>query len=52
VRHVPKLLRVFTAEESPARGEILSALSPVLDEAPALDKARRLLLHLDEEGKD
>jgi hypothetical protein len=49
VRNVPKLLRVFTVEKAPTRDEILSALSPVLDEAPALEKAKRLLLHLDEE---
>ena len=49
VRHVPKLLRVFTAGESPSRDEILDALDPVLDETPALEKAKRLLLHLDEE---
>jgi hypothetical protein len=49
VRHVPKLLRVFTVEKSPTRDEILEALGHVLDETPALEKAKRLLLHLEEE---
>ncbi len=51
VRSVPKLLRVFTINKSPTRAEILDALGPVLDEAPALEKAKRLLLHLDEEDQ-
>jgi hypothetical protein len=51
VHHVPKLLRVFTVEKSPSRGEILDALGPVLDEAPALEKAKRLILHLDHEDQ-
>ena len=51
VRHVPKLLRVFTVEKSPTRDEILDALGPVLDEMPALEKAKRLLFHLDEEDQ-
>ena len=49
VRNVPKLLRVFTIEKPPTLDEISDALGPVLDEAHALEKARRLLLHLDEE---
>ena len=49
VRHVPKLLRVFTADASPTRVEILEAPGPVLDDTPALEKAKRLLLHLDAE---
>lgn len=51
VRHVPKLLRVFTAEKTPTRDEIVEALGLVLDETPALEKAKRLLLHLDEEDQ-
>ena len=51
VRHVPKLLRVFTVEKPPTPDEISDALGPVLDEATALEKARRLLLHLDEEDQ-
>ena len=51
LRNVPKLLRVFTVEKPPAPDEILDALSPVLDEADALEKARRLLLRLDEEDQ-
>lgn len=49
VRNVPKLLRVFTVNRSPTRDEILDVLGPVLDEAPVLEKAKRLLLHLDDE---
>lgn len=48
VRNVPKLLRIFTIEQSPSHEEILDALGSVLDEAPALSKAKRMLLHLDE----
>jgi hypothetical protein len=51
VRNVPKLLRVFTVEKSPTRDEIIDALGPVLDEAPALEKAKQLLLHLDDEDQ-
>jgi hypothetical protein len=38
VRHVPKLLRLFTVEKTPTLDEILDALGPVLDEAPTLEK--------------
>jgi hypothetical protein len=51
VRHVPKLLRVFTAEKAPTLEGILEALVPVLDESHALEKAKRLILHLDEEDQ-
>lgn len=51
VHHVPKLLRVFTVEKSPQLDEILDALGPVLDEAPALEKAKQLLLHVDDENQ-
>jgi hypothetical protein len=43
LQHVPKLLNVLTRIKAPARGEILEALGPVLDEARALEKARRIL---------
>jgi hypothetical protein len=49
VHHVPKLLRVFTVEKAPQLDEILDALGPVLDEAPALEKAKQLLLHIKDE---
>ena len=51
VRHVPKLLRIFTVEKPPTLDEILDALGPVLDETPALEKARQLLLQLDNEDQ-
>ena len=47
LQHVPKLLNVLTRIKAPARDEILEALSPVLNEASALDKARRMMLHAD-----
>jgi glycerol-3-phosphate dehydrogenase len=47
LQHVPKLLNVLTRIKLPEQTEILEALGPVLDEASALDKARRMLLHLD-----
>ena len=46
LQHVPKLLNVLTRIKAPTRTEILDALGPVLDEAGALDKAKRMLLHL------
>lgn len=51
VHHVPKLLRIFTVEKSPTLDEVLDALGPVLDEAPVLEKAKQLLLHLDDEDQ-
>jgi hypothetical protein len=45
VRDVPKLLTILTEEEGDA--EILSALSSFLEDATALDKARKILLGLD-----
>ena len=45
VRDVPKLLTILTEEEADA--EILSALSSFLEDATALDKARKILLGLD-----
>ena len=49
--HVPKLLNMLTRIKAPARDEILEALGPVLDDAVALDKAKLMLLHRDESGK-
>ena len=51
LQHVPKLLNVLTRIKAPASDEILDALGPVLDEAIALDKAKRMLLRLDEDDK-
>jgi hypothetical protein len=47
-RPVSKLLKVATGAESPSQEEVLEALSRVLDEARALEKARRLMLRADE----
>lgn len=46
LRPVPKLLQVLTRIKAPTRAEILETLGPVLDEAIALDKAKRMLLHM------
>ena len=43
-RPVSKLLKVAAGAEAPSHGDVLEALSHVLDEAPALEKARRLML--------
>lgn len=48
LRHVPKLLNVLTRIKAPSQDEILDALGPVLDEAIALDKAKLMLLRVDE----
>ena len=52
LRHVPKLLNVLTRIKAPSQDEILEALGPVLDEAIALDKARLLLLRVDEPDEE
>ena len=53
VRNVPKLLKVMTRAGPPrTHEEILDALGLVLDEAPALIRAKRLLLRLDVEGSE
>ena len=49
LQHVPKLLNVLTRIKLPGQTEILEALAPVLAEANALDKARRMLLHEDKD---
>ena len=46
LRPVPKLLNVLTRIKAPTRAEILDTLGPVLDESAALDKAKRMLLHM------
>lgn len=51
LRRVPKLLNVLTRVKAPAPDEILDALGPVLDDAPALEKAKRMVLRADEEGE-
>jgi hypothetical protein len=50
LRPVPKLLNVLTRIKDPKQDEILDALGLVLDEIIALYKAKRMLLHLDEDG--
>ena len=52
LRNVPKLLRVFSLDKPPAPDELMEALGSVLDEAPALEKARRLLLRIEQEDQD
>lgn len=47
-RPVSKLLKAVTRAEAPPHGEVLEALSRVLDEAQGLEKARRLLLRAGE----
>jgi hypothetical protein len=47
-RPVSKLLKVATDAEAPSHGDVLEALSRVLDEAQALEKARRLMLRAGE----
>lgn len=49
LRPVPKLLQVLMRNKAPTRVEILETLGPVLDEAIALDKAKRMLLHMNVE---
>jgi hypothetical protein len=50
LRRVLKLLNVLTRIKAPTHVEILEVLEPVLDDAPALDGAERMLLHMDEAG--
>ena len=48
-----KLLKVATGAEPPSHEDVLEALSRVLDEAQALEKARRLMLRAGKgEGDD
>jgi hypothetical protein len=50
-RPVSKLLKVVTGGGPASQEEVLEALSHVLDEAPALEKARRIMLRLDGEAE-
>ena len=52
LRHVPNLLNVLTRVKAPSQDEILDALGPVLDEAVALDKAKLMLLRVDEDDEE
>jgi hypothetical protein len=45
MQHVPKLLKLLASVRPVSSDEIIEVLGEVLDEAPALEKARRLLLH-------
>jgi hypothetical protein len=47
-RPVSKLLKVATGAAPPSQDEVLEALWGVLDEAQALEKARRLMLRAGE----
>lgn len=47
LRPMPQLLKVLTRMTTPTSAEILETLGPVLDEAIAFDKAKRLLLRMD-----
>ena len=49
---MPKLLNVLTRIKAPSQDEILVALGPVLDEAVALDKAKLMLLRVDEDDEE
>lgn len=49
-RPVSKLLKVTTGSRPAAHEEVREALARLLDETPALEKARRIMLRL-EEGK-
>lgn len=52
-RPISKLLKVATGAETPSHEAVLEALSRVLDEAQALEKARRLMLRAGKsEGAD
>jgi hypothetical protein len=48
VRCFPQFMKVLTRIEPPTREEIIDVLGPVMDEAPALDKAKRLLLRIND----
>jgi hypothetical protein len=48
VRCIPKFMKVLTRAETPETEEIIEALERVLDETPALEKAKHILLHQEE----
>ena len=47
-RPVSKLLKIATGTEPPSHEDVLEALSRVLDESQALERARRLMLRAGE----
>lgn len=47
-RPVSKLLKVTTGSQPAAHEEVREALARLLDEAPALEKARRIMLRMEE----
>jgi hypothetical protein len=51
-RPVSKLLKVLTGPGRGSQEQVLEALSHVLDEAPALEKARRIMHGLEEGAVD
>lgn len=52
VRGFPAFMKVLTRVESPSREEIIEVLGRILDEAPAVEKAKRLLLHQGESEQE
>ena len=48
-RPVSRLLKAVSGVGPASQGEVLEALSQVVDEAPALEKARRIMLKLEGE---
>lgn len=50
LREMPKLVKMLSESRSHARAEILSSLRLILENASALEKARIMLLELDEES--
>jgi hypothetical protein len=49
MREMPRLIKMLSESRSHPRGEILSALKVVLENATALEKAREMLLGLSED---
>ena len=47
-RPVSKLLKVATGSQPAAHEEVREALARLIDEVPALEKARRVMLRMDE----
>ena len=49
LREMPRLLKILSESRSHPRAEILSTLKLVLENASALEKAREMLLGIDED---
>ena len=52
LREMPKLITLLSAEHRQTHAKILRTLNQVLDNASALEKARSLLLGLNETGEE